>query len=53
MEIRVDDASGPQIVALLQEHRRSMFLHSPPESVHALDVDGLRRPEVKIGRAHV
>jgi putative acetyltransferase len=48
MEIRVDDVSGPQIVALLEEHRRSMFLHSPPESVHALDLDGLRRPEVTL-----
>jgi len=48
MEIRVDDLTGPQIVALLQEHRRSMFQHSPPESVHALDLDGLRRPEVTL-----
>ena len=23
-----------------------MTLHSPPESIHALDLDGLRRPEV-------
>jgi putative acetyltransferase len=48
MEIRVDDVSGRQIVALLEEHRRSMFLHSPPESVHALDLEGLRRPEVTL-----
>jgi putative acetyltransferase len=48
MEIRVDDVTGPEIVALLVEHRRSMFLHSPPESVHALDLDGLRRPEVTL-----
>jgi putative acetyltransferase len=48
MEIRVDDVTGPEIVALLVEHRRSMFLHSPPESVHALDLDALRRPDVTL-----
>ena len=46
MEIRIDDLRGPEIRALLEEHRRSMFLHSPPESVHALDLDGLRVPEL-------
>ena len=48
MEIRVDNVTGPEIVALLVEHRKSMFLHSPPESVHALDLDALRRPEVTL-----
>jgi putative acetyltransferase len=46
MEIRVDDLSGPEIRGLIEEHLRSMFLHSPPESVHALPVEALRRPEV-------
>ena len=46
MEIRVDDLRSPEIIHLLQEHRQSMFLHSPPESVHALDLDGLRQPEI-------
>jgi len=46
MEIRIDDLRGPEIRALLEDHRRSMFLHSPPESVHALDLDGLRVPEI-------
>lgn len=46
MEVKVDDLSGPEVHALLAEHVRSMFLHSPPESVHALDVEGLRRPGV-------
>jgi putative acetyltransferase len=44
--IRVDDLSGPEIQELLQEHLRNMFLHSPPESVHALDLDGLRKPNI-------
>ncbi|HEX8118449.1 MAG TPA: GNAT family N-acetyltransferase [Pyrinomonadaceae bacterium] len=46
MEIRVDDLSGAEIRALLEEHLRHMHSVSPPESVHALDLDGLRRPEV-------
>ena len=46
MEIRVDDLSGPEIHELLREHLRNMHLHSPPESVHALDLEGLRRPEI-------
>jgi putative acetyltransferase len=46
MEIRRDDLSGPEIRELLEEHLRSMRSISPPESVHALDLDGLRRPEV-------
>ena len=46
MHIRLDDLSGPQIRDLLEEHLRSMHRHSPPESVHALDLAGLRRPEI-------
>lgn len=46
MEIKVDDLSGPEVHELLREHLQSMFLHSPPESVHALDLEGLRRPEI-------
>ena len=46
MEIRVDDLSGPAIARLLQEHLQSMHLLSPPESVHALDLEGLRQAEI-------
>jgi putative acetyltransferase len=46
MQIRRDDLSGPQVHALLAEHLRSMHELSPPESVHALDLDALRRPEI-------
>ncbi|WP_428264984.1 GNAT family N-acetyltransferase [Haliangium sp.] len=46
MIIKVDDLSGPEIAALLQEHLHSMTLHSPPESIHALDLEALRQPEV-------
>jgi len=46
MEIRVDDLSGPEISRLLQEHLTSVRLHSPPESVHALEIAALKRPEI-------
>ena len=39
MDIRIDDLHGPEIARLLQEHLDEMFLHSPPESVHALDLE--------------
>ena len=44
--IRLDDLRGPEVAALLQEHLASAALHSPPESVHALNLEGLRAPEV-------
>lgn len=44
--IRRDDLTGPAIRALLEEHLRSMYALSPPESVHAFDVAKLRQPDV-------
>lgn len=46
MRIEIDDLSRPQIHALLEEHLAHMRRISPPESVHALDLDKLRRPEI-------
>jgi putative acetyltransferase len=46
MNIRIDDLQGPEIAQLLQEHLQQMHLHSPPESVHALDLEALHRPEI-------
>ena len=46
MDIRHDDLTGPEIHALLEEHLAEMHAISPPESVHALDLDKLRRPEI-------
>ena len=51
MEIRVDDLSGPEIAALLQEHLRNMHLHSPPGSVHAMDLSRLRSPDITMWTA--
>ena len=46
MKIEIDDLTRPAIHALLNEHLRSMHALSPPESVHALDLESLRRPEI-------
>jgi len=46
MEIRKDDLSGSEIVELLNEHLRCMERVSPPESRHALNLDGLRKPDI-------
>jgi len=46
MEIRKDDLSGKAIADLLQEHLDDMHETSPPESVHALDLQALRSPEI-------
>lgn len=53
MDIRVDDLRGPQIIALLQEHLDEMHRISPPESVHALDLSGLRKPEITFWTAWI
>lgn len=46
IDIRVDDVCSPQVIELLREHLQSVALHSPPESIHALDIEALRRPEI-------
>ena len=46
MDIRLDDVRGPEIAVLLQEHLRDMHRVSPPESVHALDLESLRQPDI-------
>ena len=46
MKIVVDDLSGPEIAAFLDEHVQQMRATTPLESKHALDLDSLRVPEV-------
>jgi len=42
VRIVLDDLAGAPIAALLEEHLTEMRSISPPESTHALDLDGLR-----------
>ena len=46
MQIRVDDLRGPEIAQLLRTHLANARRWSPPESIHALDLGGLRAPQV-------
>jgi putative acetyltransferase len=51
VEIRAAELSAPEVVRLLQEHLEFVAIHSPPESVHALDLDALRAPEISFWTA--
>jgi putative acetyltransferase len=44
--IREDDLRGPEIAALLRAHLDHAARHSPPESIHALDLERLRAPGI-------
>jgi len=44
--VRKDDLQGSEIIALLEQHLRLMRSITPPESIHALSLDGLRAPDV-------
>ena len=46
MEIREDDPARAEVASLLHEHLADMAEHSPPESIHALDIEALRAPEI-------
>lgn len=48
LDIRPDPVTGPDIIGLLEAHLREMIRITPAGSVHALDLDGLRRPEVTL-----
>jgi putative acetyltransferase len=51
IHIRLDPLQDPRIAAFLEEHLADMRRISPPESVHALDLSGLRRPEIRFWSA--
>ena len=46
MKIKTDDLQHPAVHALLNEHLQNMYELSPPESVHALDLEKLRAPDI-------
>jgi putative acetyltransferase len=41
LEIHVDDPRRPEVASLLREHLDDMAVHSPPESIHSLSIEGL------------
>lgn len=46
LEIIPGDLTHPQVLALIREHLQHMASQTPPESVHALDISALGRPEL-------
>lgn len=46
MDIQQEDPASADVHALLLEHLADMQSHSPPESVHALDMNALRVPAI-------
>ncbi len=46
LHIRLDDLNDPRIARFMEEHLQDMRATSPPESVHALDLDKMRDPSV-------
>lgn len=51
LQIRLDDLRDPRIAAFLEAHLADMRRVSPPESVHALDLDGLQQPTIRFWSA--
>ena len=51
MKIIPGNLDDPRIIALLGQHLETMLAGSPPESVHALDLSGLKRPEINFWAA--
>ena len=51
-DIRLDnDLRDPRIAAFMQEQLADMRRVSPPESVHALDLERLRAPDIQFWTA--
>ncbi|MCM6774258.1 GNAT family N-acetyltransferase [Nocardia sp. CDC159] len=48
MRIVVDEVTGAELIDLLSSHLAEMHEHSPEDSVHALDLDALRKPDVTV-----
>ena len=46
MQIDVDDLTSSETIEFLEDHVRQLRELSPPESTHALDLEGLRAPGV-------
>jgi putative acetyltransferase len=51
LTFRIDDLGGADIRALVARHLAGMHANSPPEAVHALDIDKLRAPGVTLWSA--
>jgi putative acetyltransferase len=48
LAFRIDDLSAEAVRALITQHVVRMHAHSPAQSVHALNIDGLRSPDITL-----
>ncbi len=48
MEIEIDNLEDTDIAALLEEHLTDMYAISPPESVHTLNLESLKSPDITL-----
>ena len=48
MAIERADVDSPAFIALMEEHRLAMQSASPLDSQHALDLSGLKQPQVRV-----
>jgi putative acetyltransferase len=48
LDIREDDLTSPETLELLRIHLRGMHANSPPGHVFALDLSGLKTPDVTV-----
>ncbi|NQY88755.1 MAG: GNAT family N-acetyltransferase [Colwellia sp.] len=46
MKIQLDNLASIEVNQLLQAHHNDMLKHSPPESVHALDLTSLKAADI-------
>ncbi len=46
MKIILDDLTGHEVAALINSHLYSMAEHSPPESIHALNLEELKKTNI-------
>lgn len=51
MDIREDDLTDPQTLGLLRIHLQGMMSNSPPGEVFALDLTGLKQPDITVWSA--
>tara|TARA_R100001039_G_C1850488_1_gene110711 strand:- start:1085 stop:1543 length:459 start_codon:yes stop_codon:yes gene_type:complete len=48
LDIKPDNLNSPQVIALIHEHLAAMEPTAPSESRHALDLSGLRGPDISV-----
>ena len=46
LRFELDDLTRPEVIQLLEEHLDDMYAVTPAESVHALDLEALKVPEI-------